>query len=84
MKRDFHNEYLKDKYAHPKIFEAALKYMNYYQTLNNPGVYKKPHRKNEESGLAFAQQSGHKTTGKKNTTRMVNHIVYNVEVKIIE
>ena len=49
MKRDLHNEYLKEKDAHPKKFEAALKYMNDYQTLNNPGGYKKPQRKDKEA-----------------------------------
>ena len=47
MKRYFHNEYLKDKDAYPKKFEANLNYINDYQTLNKPGEYKKPHRKNE-------------------------------------
>ena len=46
-KRYLHNEYLKDKDAYPKKFEAALKYMNDYQTLNKPVGYKKIHRKNE-------------------------------------
>ena len=76
MTRYFHNEYLKDKYAYPKTFEADLKYMNNYQTLNNPGGNNKPHRKNEESGLVFAQHGEGKTTGKKiNTTRMADSIV---------
>ena len=43
MKRDFHNEYLKDMDTHPKKFEEDLKYMNDYQMLNKPGVYKKIH-----------------------------------------
>ena len=76
MTRYFHNEYLKDKYAYPKTFEADLKYMNNYQTLNNPGGNNKPHRKNEESGLVFAQHGEGKTTGKnRNTTRMADSIV---------
>ena len=46
-KRDFHNNYIKDKDLHPKKFEMALKYMNDCQTLNKSGRYKKPHRTNE-------------------------------------
>ena len=63
--RDFHNEYLKDKDAYPNTFEAVLKYMNCYKTLNKPGRYKKPHRENEEKGLAFAKHGRGKSTGKK-------------------
>ena len=47
MKRDFHNEYLKDRDAYPKKFETDLKYMNIYQTPNKNGRYKKPKSKNE-------------------------------------
>ena len=65
MKIYFHNEYLKDKDAYPKKFDADLKYMNGYQTLNKPGGYNKPQRKNEESGLAFSQHSRGKATGQK-------------------
>ena len=39
--------------------------MNGYHTLNKPVGYKKPHRENEESVLAFSQNIGGKTTGKK-------------------
>ena len=84
MKRYFHNEYLKDKDAYPKTFEWDLKYVNYYQTLNKPGGYKKKHKKNKEVGLVFSHHGGGNTTrGKRNTTKMVNHIVSTVEVKII-
>ena len=65
MNRDFQNEYLKDKDAHPNTFEAALNYMNDYQNLNKHGRYKKPHRKNEEQRLVFAQNGGGNTTGQK-------------------
>ena len=84
MKRDLHNEYLKEKDAHPKKFEAALKYMNDYQTLNNPGGYKKPQRKDKEAWLESLITVEVIPQGKKiNTTEMVNQIVSTVEVKII-
>ena len=57
------NEYLKEKDAHPKTFKVDLKYMNDYQALNKTGGYKKPHGKNEEAGLAYAQNGGGNTTG---------------------
>ena len=65
MGRDFNNEYLKDKDVYPNTFEAALKYMNYYHTLNKPVGYKKPHRKNQELGLEFAQHVRGKAKGQK-------------------
>ena len=58
--------------------------MNYYRTLNKPGGYKKPHRKNEELVLEITQHGGGKAKGQNtNPTRMVNHIVSNVKVNII-
>ena len=39
--------------------------MNDYHTLNKPGGYKKPHSKNDEARLEFAQHGGGKTTGQK-------------------
>ena len=59
--------------------------MNDYQTIDKPGGYKKPQKKNKELGLEFDQKSGGKITRKnRNTTRMVNNIVSTVEVKITE
>ena len=63
-KRYLHNEYLKDKDAYPKKFEAYLKYMNDYQKLNKSVGYKELHRK-KKSGLTLAQNGGGNTTGKK-------------------
>ena len=37
MKIYFYNEYLKDKDAYRNTFDADLKYMNDYQTLNKTG-----------------------------------------------
>ena len=39
--------------------------MNYYRTLNKPGGYKKPHRKNEELVLEITQHGGGKAKGQK-------------------
>ena len=55
----------KNKDAHPKTFDAALKYMNDCQMMDKPGGYKKPHSKSKESGLVLDKHGGGKATGKK-------------------